>query len=254
MDNLTLEMIAFLFGAGFTAAFIDSVVGGGGLISLPSLLFTGLPPSIALGTNKLASTACSLTSAVSFMRSGKINFDLIKYLFPVAFIGSALGAYTVRHIPPSFLKPMVVVMLGAVAIYTLFKKDWGSESTYEGLTRRIAVLSGVAAFGLGFYDGFFGPGTGSFLIFTFLTIGFDFVQSAGNAKALNLASNIAALITFALLDSVNYYYGIIMGVGMFAGAAIGSQVAIRQGAKYVRPLFIVVTGLLIGKQIWDMFH
>lgn len=220
---------------------------------MPALLFTGLPPGIALGTNKLASTACSLTSTISFLRSGKVDLHLVKYLFPFSFVASALGSYTVQQVPPNFLKPLVVVMLVLVAVYTICKKDWGAESTYKGKTRKIAVLSALAAFGLGFYDGFFGPGTGSFLIFAFLMIGFDFVQAAGNAKVLNFASNIASNLTFMMLGAVNYQYGLIMGIGMIGGAILGSRVAIRKGATYVRPLFISVTGILIAKQLWDVF-
>ena len=254
MESMTFEMAAFLLGAGFVAAFIDSVVGGGGLIALPSLLFAGLPPTLALGTNKLASTFCSLTSTISFIRSGKVDLGLVKYLLPLSFVGSALGAYTVRHIPPDFLKPLVVVMLIAVALYTFFKKDWGDQATYTGMTRKTAYLSGFVAFGLGYYDGFFGPGAGSFLIFAFLMIGFDFLQAAGNSKVLNLSSNVAALIVFGLLDSIHYGYGLMMSVGMIVGAIIGSRFAIRQGTAYVRPLFMAVTTLLISKQLWDMLH
>jgi len=245
-------MIVFLLIAGFIAAFIDSVVGGGGLISLPSLMFTGLPPSVVLGTNKLASTLCSVTSSLSFIRSGKIERQLVTWLFPLSFVGSVLGAYTVRHIPPEFLKPLVVVLLVVVAFYTVFRKSWGSESTYEGLTPKTRSLIAVGVFGIGYYDGFFGPGAGSFFIFSFLMLGFDFVVAAGNAKVMNFASNIAAVMTFFWLDSVNVQYGLIMGSGMIAGALAGSRLAIKSGTAYVRPLFIGVTSLLIGKQLWDL--
>ena len=252
MENMSPEMIAFLLIAGFIAAFIDSVVGGGGLISLPALMMTGLPPSVVLGTNKVASTMCSLTSTLSFLRSGKIERKLACWLFPLSFVGSAGGAYTVRHIPSEFLKPLVVILLVVVAVYTVFKKDWGAESTYTGLTAKTTVLIAAATFAIGFYDGFFGPGTGSFLIFAFLMLGFDFVIAAGNAKVMNFASNIAAVITFVLLDSANFQYGIIMGLAMIVGAIAGSRLAIKSGTAYVRPLFIGVTGLLIGKQLLDL--
>jgi uncharacterized membrane protein YfcA len=251
MDDISMQMILFLLAAGFVAAFVDSVAGGGGLISLPAMLMTGLPLTVALGTNKLASTTGSLTSTISFMFSGKVNKRLVAWLFPVTFVGAALGAYTVKQIPSQFLQPLVIVLLIAVTVYTIFKKEWGETSTYSGLTRKMAVLSALAAFGLGFYDGFFGPGTGSFLLFAFLMIGFDFVVAAGNAKVLNFASNIASLLTFIMLDSVNYQYGLIAAVGMIVGALTGSQMAIRKGAACVRPLFIAVTVCLIGKQVWD---
>ncbi len=254
MDGISIDVILFLMGAGFISAFIDSVVGGGGLISLPALLLVGLPPNIALGTNKVASAMGSLTSTISFMRSGKINFALVKYLFPLSFMGSVFGVIAVQQIPSQFLKPLVVIMLIVVTIYTFTKKDWGNESTYQGTTKKIAYLSAVSALALGFYDGFFGPGTGSFMIFSFLMIGFDFVVAAGNAKALNFASNIAAVIAFGWIGAIHYQYAIPMGLSMIIGALVGSRVAIKQGAAYVRPLFISMSVVLIGKQLWDVLH
>ena len=254
MDVINTDTILLLLIAGFIASFIDSTVGGGGLISLPTFLMLGLPPNLALGTNKLAGTISSLTSSYSFFRSGKITMDLMRWLFWLSLIGSVAGAYIVQHIPAHFLRPVVVSMLAIVAVYTVFRKDWGSQSTYVGLSPRVMVLTALAAIGFGFYDGFFGPGVGSFLIFSFLFLGFDFVEAAGNAKAMNLASNIGALATFMLLDSVVYSYGLIMGVGMVAGALTGSYVAIRKGTGYVRPMFLTVTSVMIGKQIWDLLR
>lgn len=254
MENISTDMILFLVVAGFIASFIDSVVGGGGLISLPALLLTGMPPTMALGTNKMASVMGSCTSTISFLRSGKINIKLIKFLFPLSFIGSALGVITVQQIPSQFLKPLVVVMLLLVTVYTFTRKEWGDTSTYQGMTKKVAYLSGSAAFFIGFYDGFFGPGAGSFFIFAFLMIGFDFVVAAGNSKALNFASNIAAVMTFIYFGSVNYYYALPMGVAMIFGALAGSRLAIKKGAAYVRPLFLFMSVVLISKQLWDVLH
>ena len=252
VDSMSLEMLLFLVAAGFVAAFIDSVVGGGGLISLPALMLTGLPTNVVLGTNKLGGTACSLTSMIAFLRSGKVDFKTVKWLFPLSVIGSAAGVFVVQLIPPTFLKPLVIILLIAVTIYTLFRKNWGEVSTFKGMTKKVAMLAALVAFVIGFYDGFFGPGTGSFLLFAFLMLGFDFVGAAGNAKVLNFGSNIAALITFMALGSVNYTYGIVLAVSMMIGAVVGSKFAINKGAAYVRPLFIGVTVLLIGKQLWDI--
>lgn len=254
MEQVSLDMIFFLMAVGFIAAFIDSVVGGGGLISLPAMLLTGMPPTIALGTNKMASVMGSCTSTISFMRSGKINIEIIKYLFPLSFIGSMFGVIAVQQIPSQFLKPLVIIMLVVVTIYTFSKKDWGDISTYAGMTKRTAYLSGIVAFSIGFYDGFFGPGAGSFFIFAFLMIGFDFVVAAGNSKALNFASNIAAVITFMYFGSINYNYAIPMGVSMILGALVGSNLAIKKGAAYVRPLFLFMSVILISKQLWDVLH
>lgn len=248
------QMIFILLAAGFIAAFIDSVVGGGGLISLPTFLLVGLPPHLALGANKLAGTISSLTSVVSFLRSGKIRMDIIKYLFWLSLAGSVAGAYIVQQIPSVFLRPLVIALLVIVALYTFLRKNWGTHSRYTGLTAPMAALAGFLSVALGFYDGFFGPGAGSFLLFGFLFLGFDFVEASGNAKALNFASNVGALATFALLGVVQYVYGLTMGAGMIIGAYIGSQVAIRKGSTYVRPLFLGVTVVMISKQLWDLIQ
>lgn len=252
MAHPDFTMLLFLLVAGFAASFIDSVVGGGGLISMPALLFTGLSPGLVLGTNKLAGTMSSMTSSASFLFSGKIRLRLVAALFPLSLVGSVVGAFTVQQIPATFLKPMVVVLLIAVAIYTLCKKSWGNQSGFKGLTKKATVILAAGAMVFGFYDGFFGPGTGSFLIFMFLLLGFDFVGSSANSKVLNLGSNLGSLATFFALKSVNVYYGLPMGIAMVAGALAGSQFAIRKGSTYVKPLFLSVTTLLIGKQLWDL--
>ncbi|MBM7643932.1 putative membrane protein YfcA [Scopulibacillus daqui] len=251
MEDINTYTLGFLVLSGFLSAFVDSVVGGGGLISIPALMFAGLPPSTAIATNKLASSMGSLTSTISFMRSGKVNFSLVSKLFPLTAAASFLGAYVVKHISSEILKPLVLFLLIAVAGYTLLKKDWGKVSRYKGMSWRRSILFSFAIFSIGFYDGFFGAGTGSFLLFSFLMIGFDFVQSAGNAKVLNFASNIAALIMFLHLGVIHFSYGIPMGIAMILGALVGSNFAIKKGVSYVRVLFIAVTIFLIGKNIFD---
>jgi uncharacterized protein len=252
VDWPSLDIIMFLIAAGFVAAFVDAVVGGGGLVTLPALLAVGLPPSLALGTNKFASTMSSLTSMTTFLMHGKIQLRLVAALFPLSLGGAALGAYIIHRLPSDFLRPLVVVLLVAVTIYTLLKKNWGAASVYQGLSTRSAVLLGCGALAIGFYDGFFGPGTGSFLIFMFIFFGFDFVRASANAKVLNFASNLAALIMFWSLGSVSFTYGLPMGLAMILGAYTGSRMAVKHGVKFVKPLFVIMTVGLIGKQIWDV--
>ncbi|MFC3341829.1 TSUP family transporter [Paenibacillus abyssi] len=254
MMQLSLEMMLLLIAGAFFAAFVDSVVGGGGLISVPLLLATGMPTTDVLGTNKLAGTMSSLTSTVSFMRSGYVDLKVVRGLFILSAGGAVFGTLVLRAIPSDFLRPIVVVMLILITLYTVFRKNWGSMSTFRSLTKGSAWLMGMAALGIGFYDGFFGPGTGSFLIFVFLMLGFDFVTAAGNAKVLNFGSNIASLVTFIFIGAVNYQIGIPMGLAMICGSLLGSRVAVRKGAAYVRPLFIAVCTLLIGKQVWDLLQ
>lgn len=252
--DLDPQLIAILFFFGFLAAFIDSVVGGGGLISLPALLFTGLSPSAAVATNKLAGTMGSLTSTITFYRSGKIDLKSVMKFFPLTFIGSMIGAWIVHLMNPELLKPLMLVMLAAVAIYTIFKKDWGSISAVKKLSKAKFALFLIVITAIGFYDGFLGPGTGSFLIFAFLMVGYDFLKAAGNAKLLNFGSNVGALIMFIFLGQINFAYGLIMGVAQILGAICGSKYAIKRGSGYVRGLFITVTVLLLAKNAYDFFY
>ena len=250
---MEINTLLFLMGAGFVGAFIDSTVGGGGLVTTPALLATGMPVAYALGTNKVGAIMGCLTSVISFWRAGKINKALVYKLMPLSFLGSALGAYVVYLLPEALMKNIVVICLVCVAVYTYRRKDWGDISKVKVMTTSMATGAAAVAFSLGFYDGFFGPGTGSFLIFAFLYLGYDFVTAAGNAKALNLASGVGAFLTFAVAGTINWTYALVMGDSMIAGAFVGSKVAIKKGAQYVRPLYLIVTTLLIGKQVYDLF-
>jgi uncharacterized protein len=174
-------------------------------------------------------------------------------LFPLTFIGSMIGAWLVHLMNPEVLKPLMLIMLAAVAIYTIFKKNWGSISANKKLSMHHFIIFTISIFAIGFYDGFLGPGTGSFLLFAFLMIGFDFLKAAGNAKFLNFGSNIAALLMFIYLGQINYAYGLPMGLAQIAGAICGSRFAIKRGSGYVRALFIIVTFLLLAKNTYDYF-
>lgn len=253
MEQYDPGTMLFLIIAAFIASFIDSTVGGGGLISTPALLATGMPINFALGTNKVAAMMGSFTSVVAFWRAGKVQKKMVLCLMPLSFIGSALGAYVVYLLPAEIMKNVIVVLLVIVAVYTYLRKDWGDVSNVKELGVGILAATIISAFSLGFYDGFFGPGTGSFLIFGFLSLGYNFVTAAGNAKALNFASGAGALLSFAISGSVYWTYGLAMGVSMIFGAIFGSKIAIKHGASYVRPLYLCVTTILIGKQIYELF-
>ncbi|MFE8917092.1 TSUP family transporter [Staphylococcus pasteuri] len=242
-------LIIVLFG--FLAAFIDSVVGGGGLISTPALLAIGLPPAVALGTNKLASSFGTLTSTIKFVRSGNVDLKIVAKLFPFVLVASVGGAYLATMLPAQLLKPLIIVALSLVFIYTLVKKDWGSVRTFTSFTPIKATMFVIAYLIIGFYDGFIGGGTGSFMLFVLLMFGFDFLSAAGNAKVLNFASNIGALILFMSLGQVNYFYGMIMAISMIVVSYVGAQFAISKGVGYVKVLFIIVTAVLIVKNAYD---
>lgn len=246
-----VSIVIIIILLGFLAAFIDAVVGGGGLISIPALLAVGMPPSTALGTNKLASAFGSLTSAFRFLRSGNVDLKIVGKLFPFVFVFAIGGASIATFLPSELLKPVVIVILTVVMIYTIMKKDWGNVRTFTKLTFGKAILFALLMCLIGFYDGFLGGGTGSFMLFILLMFGFDFLGAAGNAKVLNFASNIGALLLFICLGQVDYFYGLIMAVSMICGSYVGAMFAIKKGVGYVKVLFIVVTAILILKNAYD---
>ncbi|MCM3389922.1 TSUP family transporter [Ureibacillus chungkukjangi] len=248
MDLYKVIIIIFF---GFVGAFINATVGGGGLITLPALLSVGLPPSAAIATNKLAASMGNLTSSLTFFKAGKIDIKLLGPILPFVFIFSMLGAWTVHLMDSELLRPLIIVMLIVVLVYTLLKKNWGQLEERKPLDWKRGTLFVAGIVLIGFYDGFFGPGTGSFIMFIFLIAGFDFLQAAGNAKLLNFISNIAALIMFLILGEVVFTYGLIMGVSMIAGAFIGTKFALSKGTSFVRMLFIIMTVVLIIKNIYD---
>lgn len=249
---MDLQSLIFICIAGFIAAAIDSIAGGGGIISLPAIIATGVPPHLALGTNKFASTCASFTSTLKFAKSKKIHFPLVKYQIPCTVVGASLGVYTALRVDEGFLNWFIVVMIIAVAFYTIVKKDFGQSANFKGLDRQKIIYGMLFAFGLGFYDGFFGPGTGAFLIFLFISVfGFDFTVAAGNGKILNFVSNVVSLILFALSGKIIYLVGIPMAISMIFGAYVGTHIAIKNGAKVIKPIFITIALALVIKLIWQ---
>lgn len=249
--EFSILKVLFLCFAGFIAAAVDSIAGGGGLINLPAILAAGVPTHYALGTNKFASSFGAFTSAYTFTRSGKVFIPLMKYTVPCTLAGSVLGVLTALRIDQRFLQIIILVLVFATAVYTIVKKDFGSEDKFQGLTRK-SILKGCAfAFGLGFYDGFFGPGTGSFLIFLFIKVfGFDFTIASGNSKVLNFVSNITSLLMFAINGKIYYMVGIPIAFAMIAGARVGSKVAIKNGAKVIKPIFVAIALALAVKLLY----
>jgi len=237
---------------GFLAAVVDAIAGGGGLISLPALLLVGVPPHLALGTNKFAASMASLNSSITFARSGKVHFPLVKWQIPFTLIGAFLGAWSVLLVSSEFLSKAVLVLILFVGIYTMVHKTLGMKNNFKGLNSSNIVLGCLFALALGFYDGFFGPGTGSFLIFAFIALfGFDFVVASANSKVLNFTSNFASLLIFAWHGKILLYYGIPMALFMILGSYIGTKLAIQRGAELVKPIFITMSLLVAVKLIYQ---
>lgn len=247
---ITLCIFAFL------AGLIDSIVGGGGLIQLPALLVL-LPntaiPSI-MGTNKLSAIAGTAVATIHFSRVVKISRSIVITSAIAAFIFSFLGAKTVSIIHPDVIRPVILLLLITVAIYTFSKKDFGVQYFYKPQDRKQLISAAIIGSLLGFYDGFLGPGTGSFLIFAFVSIlGFDFLRASASAKIVNFLTNLASLIYFAFTNNIIYHIALPMAVYNMLGARIGSQLAIKKGSSFIRVVFIVVVSILISKLAYDIF-
>lgn len=250
---MTLTLAA-LCGFSFLAGFIDAVVGGGGLIQVPAL-FVLLPqasPAMLLGTNKFASIWGTSIATIQYSHRVSMPWHALLPACVAAFAFSFIGAHTVSALTPDVLRPMILALMVAVLVYTLWKKDFGALHAPR-LTRQHEIATGIAVgCVLGFYDGFFGPGTGSFLIFAFVGLfGFSFLAASASAKAVNATTNLAAVIYFVHTDNVIYEMALPMAVCNIAGSLLGTRLAIRKGSGFVRGLFIVVVCALIARFAWD---
>lgn len=246
--------ILFLGAAAFLAGLVDAVVGGGGLIQLPVLfsMFPTTAPATLLGTSKLAGIFGTAAAAVNYARRVRIAWSAAAPAAVAAFAMSFCGAYTVTKIPPDFLRSLLPLILLAVAIYTFWKKDFGSihAPRHDGAKERVIAI-GIGGC-IGFYDGFFGPGTGSFLVFLFVRFfGFDFLAASAVAKVVNVACNFAALMWFGISGHLLWQLGLLMAVCQIAGSLVGTKLAIKHGSGFVRKLFLVVVSVLIVKTGYD---
>jgi uncharacterized membrane protein YfcA len=240
--------------AAFLAGLVDAVVGGGGLIQLP-VLFSVFPkevPATLLGTSKLAGIFGTSAAAVNYARRVKVAWSAAAPAALAAFALSFAGAYTVTKVPGDFVRALLPCLLLAVAVYTFRKKDFGSihAPVHSGMTERMVAIGTGAC--IGFYDGFFGPGTGSFLIFLYVRFfGFDFLSASAAAKVVNVACNLSALMWFGYSGHLLWQLGLLMAVCQVAGSLVGTKLAIRHGSAFVRKLFLVVVSVLILKTTYD---
>jgi len=247
---------ALLAVAAFVAGLVDAVVGGGGLIQIPAIfaVFPKEVPATLLGTNKLASMCGTTVAAVKYARRVQVAWSAAAPAAVAAFVMAFAGAWTVTRVPADFVRSLLPLILLAVAVYTFKKKDFGSVHAplHSGMTERLLAM-GVGAF-IGFYDGFFGPGTGSFLLFLFVRFfGFDFLGASAAAKVVNVACNVSALIWFGYSGHLIWKLAALMAVCQVAGSLIGTRLALKHGSGFVRKLFLVVVSLLIVKTAYDSF-
>lgn len=247
-----LEPLSYLllFAAGLVAGVVDAIAGGGGLITLPALLGLGLPVPLALGTNKLGSVFGTASATWSFARRGAVNLRECTTGALYTAAGAGAGVLAVRRIDPELLARFVPWLLAVILLYLVFRPQLGETDRHH----RMEQPAFYALFGLtlGFYDGFFGPGAGSCWTIAFvMVLGHNFLKAAAHTKVMNLASNAAALAFFAAAGAVLLLPGLALGAGQLFGARLGAQLAMTRGARFVRPIFLVMASLTVAKLLLD---
>ncbi len=244
--------LPLLFATGCVAGFVDSIAGGGGLITIPVLLSFGLGPKETLGTNKLQATFGSASAAWHYTAAGTVRLKDCVRGFVFSLTGAALGAVAVQQIDPSFLRKAIPVLLVTVAIYTLVRPQLGTEDAQPRMGR--AAFDVIFGLGIGFYDGFFGPGTGTFWAIAFmLCLGFNMARATGYTKVMNFASNLSSLVFFLASGKVYFLAGVVMGLGQLTGARFGSRMVIKKGTGFIRPIFIGLVLILTAKLVYDSY-
>lgn len=237
---MTGEMILILMLVAMVAGFIDAIAGGGGLITLPALLLSGLSPVQALATNKLQSSAASFSATMAFFRRGLIDWEKSKWVFFMALTGGVIGALLATRLPVAFLQIGVPILLLCVATYFIFSPNLDGREKRAKISRTLFLLTFVPL--IGFYDGIFGPGTGSFFMVAFvLMLGSKLVSAIAETKLANFASNIGSFAIFAFSGEMQVLLGVLMAVGAFIGAQLGARFAVKYGGKVIRPLLIVMS-------------
>ena len=253
VDPLLLAGLAI---AALFAGFIDAVVGGGGLIQIPAL-FNALPqelPATLFGTNKFSSVFGTSNAVWRYARRVEMPWRTTLPAALAAFACSYLGAMAVAWLPPAMLRPLILLLLVGAAVYTFSRRDFGATHRPQHTGRREFVYAVMLGGGIGFYDGFFGPGTGSFLIFLFVRFfGFDFLHASAASKVVNVATNLAALAFFVPHGHVLPLLAVLMAGCNVLGSFIGAHLALRHGSRFVRKAFLCVVGVFILKFAYDTF-
>ncbi len=249
MHDILPQTLLLLALVGLAAGFIDSIAGGGALLTLPALLLAGLPPAAALGTNKAQSLFGSGSATWAFAAKGHIDFRTLRLSFALSAIGSACGALLATLVSAEFLKAFLPILLIAIALYFALKPNVGDLPGRERM--RPALFAATIVPAIGFYDGILGPGTGSFFMLAYVALaGLGVLKATAQTKLLNFASNIGAFAVFALSGVIFWKIGIAMGIGQFIGARLGAGLAMKNGAKLIKPLLVTVCIALSAKLLF----
>jgi len=255
-SDYSLVTIVSLVVLSFVAGFIDAVVGGGGLIQIPALLISlpNQPLATVFGTNKIASLSGTSVAAYQYSRRVRFDFRLLLVIAAFSFVASYVGAKTVSLIHVDTLKPIVLIILILMAVYTFIKKDLGSVPSRTLSVRRQLVFGSLIGLVVGFYDGFFGPGTGSFFVLGFVVIlGFEFLTASAYSKIINCITNVSALIVFVRQGNFLPSIALLMAVFNVMGSVTGSRMALKKGNGFIRVMFLVIVSLMILRYAYDIF-
>ncbi|MBP3037016.1 TSUP family transporter [Arthrobacter sp. zg-ZUI100] len=255
LEEIQLATILLVVVAGLAAGWVDAVVGGGGLLQLPALLLIpGITPVQALATNKMGSIFGTTTSAITYYRRAHPDLRTALPMAGIALVGSFGGAVLATTLPSSVFKPIIVVALIAVAVFTATKPTVGELTKLRHQGRRHYGTAGAIGLVIGFYDGLIGPGTGSFLIISMVTfLGYNFLAASAKAKIVNMATNLGALAFFLPNGALLWGIGLILGLANMVGGYIGARMAVKQGSKFIRIVFLVVVSALICKLGYDVW-
>jgi len=239
VQDIALNVFLVLFCVAIFAGFIDSIAGGGGLITIPAMLIMGIPPLDTLGTNKLQSQFGSASATIAYARRGHVNLREQLPMAIMAMIGGGLGAFTAAFVPSDLLRTIMPFLLIAIALYFAFKPQLSDIDSHRRITPFVFGLTAAPL--VGFYDGVFGPGAGSFYMLAFVGLaGFGMLKATAHTKLLNLGSNFGALVVFASFGATLWKIGLLMGACQFLGAQLGSRLAMRIGARLIKPLLVIV--------------
>lgn len=248
--DIGLDIYAILFLLAGIAGFIDAIAGGGGLITIPALLAAGLPPAAALATNKLQASGGSFSASLYFVRKKAVDLRTVWKMILGTFSGAMVGTIAVQLIDASIVKSLFPILVLVVGLYFLFSPKLGEKDCHQRLSFTAFALA--AAFPIGFYDGFFGPGTGSFLCVAFVTLlGFNLSKATAHAKILNFTSNFTSLIFFILGGEVYWTLGFVMMIGGFLGARLGAKMVLTKGQKLIRPMVVIMAFIMTAKMMYD---
>ncbi|KGQ57090.1 TSUP family transporter [Gallibacterium anatis] len=248
--DIGLDIYAILFLLAGIAGFIDAIAGGGGLITIPALLAAGLPPAAALATNKLQASGGSFSASLYFVRKKAVDLRTVWKMIIGTFSGAMIGTIAVQLIDASVIKSLLPILVLIVGLYFLFSPKLGEKDCHQRLSFTAFALA--AAFPIGFYDGFFGPGTGSFLCVAFVTLlGFNLAKATAHAKILNFTSNFTSLIFFILGGEVYWTLGFVMMIGGFLGARLGAKMVLTKGQKLIRPMVVIMAFIMTAKMMYD---